>query len=183
MQRRAIVVCGSFIDQIGVARTQRQQAARHEGSQPRTGPARPTRRDHHLYWAATAPAAPAPSVKQQLKVQATTATKTDAPASAAPSENRISSLNELPEDIRRQLLALTISGSSYSENPEHRMLIVNGQVFHEGEKPTAELVREQIKPNAAVLSFRGYRCSPGYWLLQEVDAQRAWIFRHMLSNE
>ncbi|MGH6626608.1 MAG: general secretion pathway protein GspB, partial [Burkholderiaceae bacterium] len=110
--------------------------------------------------AATAPAAP--PVKQQPKAPATTAAKTDAPASASPSETRIPSLNELPEDLRRQLPALTISGSSYSANPAHRMLIINGQVFHEGEKPAAELLLEQIKPNAAVLSFRGQRYSLAY---------------------
>lgn len=125
---------------------------------PQTGPPPPK----PLPALQTAAAPAAPPVKQQVKVPATTATKADAPAGAAPSENRIASLNELPEDIRRQLPALTISGSSYSENPAHRMLIINGQVFHEGEKPTAELVLEQIKPNAAVLSFRGYRYSLGY---------------------
>ncbi len=106
---------------------------------------------------ATAPAAP--TVKQQPKVQATTAAKADAPAGTAPSDNRVPSLNELPEDLRRQLPALTISGSSYSANPAHRMLIINGQVFHEGERPAAELVLEQIRPNVAVLSFRGQRYS------------------------
>jgi general secretion pathway protein B len=52
---------------------------------------------------------------------------------------------------------LSIGGSSYSENPAGRLLIVNGQVFHEGDQLTNELLLERIELKAAVLSFRGYR--------------------------
>ncbi len=69
---------------------------------------------------------------------------------------------ELPPDIRGQLPALAISGATYSSNPAHRMLIINGQVFHEGEKPAPDLVLEQILQKSVVLSFRGFRYSVGY---------------------
>ncbi len=87
-------------------------------------------------------------------------------ASAAPVQNaapptpaapRIYTREELPGDIRGQLPQVKISGSSWSENPAHRMLIANGQVFHENEKISADLTVEQIRAQAVVLNFRGYR--------------------------
>ena len=42
------------------------------------------------------------------------------------------------------------------------MLIINGQVFHEGDKLAPELVLEQIKLKAAVLRYKGYRYSVSY---------------------
>jgi general secretion pathway protein B len=117
--------------------------------------------------AASAPqataAAPAAPVRGPTRAEARAAARqAEAPASAPAAEPRVYTLNELPEDVRRQLPALTISGATYSENPAYRMLIINGQVFHEGEKPTSELALEQIRPKAAVFSFRGYRYSVAY---------------------
>jgi len=50
----------------------------------------------------------------------------------------------------------------YSENAASRMLIINGQVFHEGDKISGELVLEQIKLKAAVLAYKGYRYGISY---------------------
>lgn len=86
------------------------------------------------------------------------ATRSAPPSStASPATPAIQGLGELPEDLRRQLPPLSIGGSSYSENPEGRLLIVNGQVFHEGDQLTNELRLERIELKAAVLSFKGYR--------------------------
>jgi general secretion pathway protein B len=41
-------------------------------------------------------------------------------------------LADLPEDIRRTVPKLVVSGSVYSSNPAQRILIVNGQVLNEG---------------------------------------------------
>lgn len=76
-----------------------------------------------------------------------------------PPETRVPALAELPEDIRRQLPPLVISGSVYSESPSQRMLIINGQIFREADKPGPDVVIEQIRPKSAVLSFRGTRYS------------------------
>lgn len=77
-------------------------------------------------------------------------------------DQRIASMSELPADIRLALPKLVISGSTYSDNPVYRMLIINGQVFHEGEKPVADLQLEQIRPKTAVLNFKGNRYSMAY---------------------
>jgi general secretion pathway protein B len=86
-------------------------------------------------------------------------TTAEKPATAAP---RLYSREELPGDIRGQLPKVTISGSTYSENAAHRLLIANGQVFHEGEKVAADLTVEQIGLKAVVLNYRGYRYSVPY---------------------
>jgi general secretion pathway protein B len=41
--------------------------------------------------------------------------------------------------------------------PSARMVILNGQVFHEGDKPAADTVLEQIRLKSAILNFRGQR--------------------------
>lgn len=83
------------------------------------------------------------------------------PVASAP-EARIYAPGELPDDIRRELPTLAIGGAMYSENPANRMLIVNGQVFHERDKLTPTLTLVQIKLKAAVLEFKGYRYSISY---------------------
>jgi general secretion pathway protein B len=65
--------------------------------------------------------------------------------------------SELPDDIQRGLPTLVVGGASYSQNPENRMLIVNGQVFREGDKVAPEVSLEQIRLKEAVLATKGYR--------------------------
>jgi general secretion pathway protein B len=64
---------------------------------------------------------------------------------------------ELPDDVRRQLPQLAVSGASYSKNAASRMLILNGQVFREGDKVASDLVLVQIRLKSAVLSYKGQR--------------------------
>ena len=71
-------------------------------------------------------------------------------------------LSDLSADIRMALPKLVISGSTYSDNPAHRMLIINGQVFHEGDKTAPNLELERIKPKTAVFNFKGQRYSMAY---------------------
>ncbi|MCR5881861.1 general secretion pathway protein GspB [Rhizobacter sp. J219] len=87
-----------------------------------------------------------------------------AKAAAAPRDEDapVPSISELPDDIRRQLPALSVSGASYSKNPASRMLILNGQVFREGDKVANDLVLEQIRLKSAVLSYRGRRYSVSF---------------------
>ena len=84
------------------------------------------------------------------------------PSPAASAGERIYALKELPDNIRSSLPVLTVGGATYSENAASRMLIVNGNLFHEGDKLTPEVTLHQIKLRAAVLSFRGYRYSISY---------------------
>ena len=74
-----------------------------------------------------------------------------APNAAAPN------INALPPDVRAQLPHLAVGGAIYSETPSARLVILNGQVFHEGDKPAADTVLELIRLKSAVLNFRGQR--------------------------
>ena len=86
-----------------------------------------------------------------------------APASAAASAaERIYAVSELPEDIRRSLPALPIGGAMYSKNAADRMLIVGGQVLHEGDTIAPDLKLEQIRLKSAVFRFRAYRYEVSY---------------------
>jgi general secretion pathway protein B len=69
----------------------------------------------------------------------------------------VPSLAELPGDLRQQVPALAIGGSVYSPQASARMIVVNGQVFQEGNALTPELTLEQIRPKSAVFTIRGQR--------------------------
>jgi general secretion pathway protein B len=86
-----------------------------------------------------------------------------APAPApAPAANAVRKLAELPPGVRSQLPNLTVGGAIYSDTPSGRMLILNGQVYHEGDKPAADTVLEQIRLKSAVLNYRGTRYEIAY---------------------
>ena len=72
-------------------------------------------------------------------------------------DSRVSAFTDLAPGVRSQLPALSIGGSSYSENPASRLLIVNGQVFREGDKLHPDLVLERIELKSAVLRFKDIR--------------------------
>ncbi len=84
------------------------------------------------------------------------------PPPAVDADSRVYALNELPADIRGALPTLAVGGASHSEHAASRMLILNGQVYHEGDRLTAELTLQQIQLRSAVLSFRGYRFGINY---------------------
>jgi len=114
--------------------------------------------------------APPPPVRKARAAPAASAAPTTTPTAAAPApasaprpppaaktEERIYTLDELPDDIRRQLPALSVGGSMYSPTPASRLVIINGQVLREGEHITPDLLVQQIRLKSAVMSFKGYR--------------------------
>ncbi len=119
--------------------------------------------------AAPAPAAPpdrsiapkadaAPAIARKLKPTlpaSSAAPKTEAKPTA--SGERVYTLAELPDDIRRQLPNVAVGGSMYSSRPADRLLIINGQVLHEGDKVAPDLVLQQIRLKTALMNFKGYR--------------------------
>ena len=97
-------------------------------------------------------------VPKQVEAR-TTAT---AAAASAVVDEKVVTLAEMPDEIRRELPSLTISGAIYSENVANRFLIINGQIFHETETPVPGVVLHKIKLKSAVLGFKGYRYSVTY---------------------
>jgi general secretion pathway protein B len=84
------------------------------------------------------------------------APKPVSPASAT-ADAKLYALAELPPDVRAQLPALAVGGSVYSPAAASRIVILNGQVFREGDHPVDGLSVEQIRLKSTVLAFRGYR--------------------------
>jgi general secretion pathway protein B len=83
-------------------------------------------------------------------------------APAAPSSASVADASSLPDALRRELPALAFGGASYSKDPASRMVIFNGRVFHEGDTIAPQLVLQQIKLKAAVLTYKGYRYEIGF---------------------
>lgn len=102
------------------------------------------------------PQAP-PAMAQPQPPAAPRPMQSPAPAPAAPpvvaSTSQAQPVKGLPPDAPK----LVISGGVYSANPTQRMLIVNGQVFREGADLGAGVVLQQVRPESAVLGFRGER--------------------------
>ena len=113
---------------------------------------------------AAAPPAAAPprpvttsaSAAASVVVPSNTVPATTVPAAAAPPV-RLPQLAELPEAQRREVGMLSPGGSIYAEQPAARMVILNGQVFREGDSLATDLRVEQIRPRSVVLSLRGQR--------------------------
>ena len=101
---------------------------------------------------------PAPATASAATPATPTTPATVAPATAP---TRVGSLAELPADARRALPPLAFGGSIYSNTPANRLLIVNGQLMHEGDSLGPGVTLEQIKPKAAVLNIGGQRYEIG----------------------
>jgi general secretion pathway protein B len=112
-----------------------------------------------------APAVPAPArAPAQITARPAAAAPRPAPApkpvsspASATADAKLYALAELPPDVRAQLPALAVGGSVYSPAAASRIVILNGQVFREGDQPVDGLSVEQIRLKSTVLAFRGYR--------------------------
>jgi len=113
-------------------------------AEPALWPTRETRKAPETTLAAAAP--PAQAAAQSLPS-----------AAAPPAEPPIYTREQLPENVRGQLPQLAVGGSIYSPDPASRSVIINGRIYRESDRLTADLSLEQIKLNAAVLRFKGYR--------------------------
>jgi len=102
--------------------------------------------------------APAPAARKPRPTPpaASAAPTTEAKPATAAGE-KVYTLAELPAEIRRQLPNVAVGGSMYSARPADRILIINGQVLHEGDKIAPELTLQQIRLKGALLDFKGYR--------------------------
>ena len=91
---------------------------------------------------------PAAAVPAPPPAAASAAVPASAPA-------RIPKLAELPDAARAGMPPLTLGGIVHAAVPAQRLVILGGQVFHEGERPAPELLVQEIRPRTVVLSWRG----------------------------
>jgi len=105
---------------------------------------------------ASRPAVPAHAVAVQPQPRS----QPDPAAKAAASQAALSAvrfLSDLPEDMRRQIPPLTITGLVYSKNPDKRLLLVNNQVLLQGSLAAPGVTLEEIQAKSSVFNFRGTR--------------------------
>jgi general secretion pathway protein B len=107
--------------------------------------------------AAAAPRTAAARAPASAAAAVTVPVPSTAPASAATGPERLPQLAELAEALRREIGPLNPGGSIYAEQPSARMVILNGQVFREGDTLSGQLRIEQIRPRSVVLGLRGQR--------------------------
>ncbi len=103
-----------------------------------------------------------PSIPKQTPL---TASFSDKPQSSintgiAP-EQKVFNLKDLPLSIQQSLPAFTISVSVYSNDPDSRMIKINGQTLQEGQYLTAGLKLEEITRDGAIFSYQNYRFRVG----------------------
>ena len=68
---------------------------------------------------------------------------------------------ELPPAILQALPAMTISVHAYSDNPAARLVGIRNKILHEGDYVAPDLKLEQITPDGAIFSYKGYRFRRG----------------------
>jgi general secretion pathway protein B len=112
------------------------------------------------------PPEPRPATLPSHTANAQTAAKPNAAAPATPSSAApvapvapavLPLLSELPDALRRQLPALSITGAVYADDPKQRLLLVNNQVLPQGSQVAPEVMLEEIHQRSSVFNFRGTR--------------------------
>ncbi len=114
--------------------------------------------------APTVTAPRAEPVETRSRPQPPVAAPAPKPESRAASANALPVLpyERLPDDVRRQLPRLAVDGSVYSEQPAQRILIIGGQLFHEGDSVAPGVVLEHIEPKSAVFRWHDWRYAVAY---------------------
>ena len=106
----------------------------------------------------TAPAVATPSpVPAPPRATAKSAPVASPAVPASASSAAVPLLSELPDELRRQVPAMTITGAVYAENPAQRLLLVNNLVLAQGALAAPEVKLEEIQARSSVFSFRGTR--------------------------
>ena len=106
----------------------------------------------------TAPAVATPSpVPAPPRATAKSAPVASPAVPASATSAAVPLLSELPDELRRQVPAMTITGAVYAENPAQRLLLVNNLVLAQGALAAPEVKLEEIQARSSVFSFRGTR--------------------------
>lgn len=102
---------------------------------------------------APAPTTTPAAISTRQDRQATSRMDESTPNTAEPAEP----VGKLPESMRGQVPKMNFGGAMHSDNPANRMLIINGQLFHEGDTVSPDLVLQEIQLKSATFRYRGYR--------------------------
>lgn len=114
--------------------------------QPEVRPAPPTRTEKVAIAPAT-PAKPLLAAPKPVVLSETDATN----------KNQIPHWRQLPPEIQRGLNGLKFSVHIYANNPDARMVKINGQMFRQGQQISDSLQLNEITRQGVILEFRGHR--------------------------
>lgn len=120
----------------------------------------PQARQSHPAPASLAVSAPLPMPMSTAAVATQTSTSAATTLIPTPAAQPLPStplLSELPEELRRQIPALTVTGVVFSDAPGQRLLLVNNQVMTQGSPIAPELTLIEVGAKSSVFSFRGNR--------------------------
>lgn len=106
------------------------------------------------------PPPPAPEAPPRRAAPAVPAATGARPTTAA--AERSIPIDQLSAEQRRGLPQLSIGGAIYSDQPAARMLLVGGQLLHEGDTAAPGVTLERIGPRSAVLRWRELRYEVPY---------------------
>jgi general secretion pathway protein B len=129
----------------------------------------PTRSaDHPIRKKEQAPAArseekapPSKPVKTETVVAVAKGNSLPEKGVAIKKSNKVVSLEELPDGLRKTLPAFKISTHVYGSDPEGRLVRINDRTLQEGQEVTPGVKVEEIIPSGAVLSYQGFRFKVG----------------------
>lgn len=77
-------------------------------------------------------------------------------------QRKVSSLSELPSDVRRDLPTVVFTGHLYSSNPNSSVVFIdNGRPVMKGRQIANELFLYEITPTGVIVEFRGYLIDVG----------------------
>lgn len=108
----------------------------------------------------TKPVVKKKSEPERAQVTAPRADRKTELATAAPAqapEPYVPAARELPDNIQREIPALTVGGYIYSSVPAERSVLINNRLLREGSEIAPGLTLEKMLPKEAVLNYRGYR--------------------------
>lgn len=109
--------------------------------------------------------APAPAVRAappSLPRSVPVAVEAEPAPKAVPRAARVQRFQDLPEALRRQIPPMSFGGATDSPERSARMLIINGQVWREGDEPANGLRLERISLRSAVFLWREERFEVAY---------------------
>jgi general secretion pathway protein B len=111
--------------------------------------------------AAAAPARPTADTVKPTDAKPTTPANTAPTQPAAATPPRAVQFADLPDDVRRGLPALSMTGTMYSQIPANRMVIINGTLYREGDAIGGAIL-DEIRPKSVVLRHRDTRYELAY---------------------
>jgi len=84
----------------------------------------------------------------------------DAPAKSSETKSRdqreVKTKHDLPADVKRSIPKLSLSVVSYAANPQKRFVMVDSEIYYEGEEMTENLIIEAITPDGPIVTWRGH---------------------------